>query len=309
MPPLRADLIVPLSHAAWPSFDRRNAQASRHIRWRMTANLRASATVAFLPLIFLTSRVPQTFTDPLRGGPPCAAVRDDAGHFEQIATQRQIVALRYAPTVADLTRLVAPWRQAEVGPHTAGFGKPRRIVDDTDKGQRDHGSDARRRHQPPHRLVAAPDASAPCAWNTSFARSNPIALTSPTDGSFKWSSTPQLWHIDAVGGRPRHRGPRAPTRPQVRTKSASRSHRSACPYTSGTRIDASRVRGALKPRQGAAVHIEGVTPVMDRFLRRGAGRHNTREVRERDEVSAALVFRERPNLASRKPLTCSVELG
>src|SRR5216684_4659410 len=98
----------------------------------------------------------------------------------------------------------------------------------------------------------------------------------------------------------------SPPSPQ---RSASRSHRSACPYTSGTRIDASRVRGALKLLPGAAVHIEGVTPVTDRFLRRGAGRHNTREVRERDEVSAALVFRERPNLASRKPLICSVELG
>ena len=65
----------------------------------------------------------------------------------------------------------------------------------------------------------------------------------------------------------------------------------------------------LSIHQGAAVHIDGVTSVMDRFLRRGAGRHDTREVRERDEVSTALVFRERPNLASRKPPTCSVELG
>src|SRR5260221_13657131 len=76
-----------------------------------------------------------------------------------------------------------------------------------------------------------------------------------------------------------------------------------------TRIDASRVRGALKLLRGAAVRIEGVTTVMDRFLRRGAGRHDTREVRDRDEVSVAFVFRERPNLASRKPLTCWVAPG
>ena len=27
-------------------------------------------------------------------------------------------------------------------------------------------------------------------------------ITSDTDASLKWCSTPPLWHIDAVGGRP-----------------------------------------------------------------------------------------------------------
>jgi hypothetical protein len=163
-------------------------------------SLRASATVAFLPLIFLTSRAPQAFTDPLQGGPPCDAVQDDAGHFEQIATRQRIAALRDAPIVADLTRPGSAVASGRRRPHTAGFGKPRRIVDDADEGQRDHGSDARHRHQPPHRLVTAPDASAPCAWNTSFARSNPIVLTSPTDASFKWSSTPHFGTSMPSGG-------------------------------------------------------------------------------------------------------------
>ncbi len=34
----------------------------RHIRCRITANLRATATVAFLPPTFLASRVPQAFS-------------------------------------------------------------------------------------------------------------------------------------------------------------------------------------------------------------------------------------------------------
>src|SRR6202011_3121363 len=30
--------------------------------------------------------------------------------------------------------------------------------------------------------------------------SRPIMITSDTDASLKWCSTPPLWHIDAVGG-------------------------------------------------------------------------------------------------------------
>ena len=35
------------------------------------------------------------------------------------------------------------------------------------------------------RKTTAPDAFAPCAWNTFFARSNPIVLTSNMDASVK----------------------------------------------------------------------------------------------------------------------------
>ena len=43
-------------------FDQRNSVPSRHIRWRMTASLRATATVAFLWPIFRASRVPHAFS-------------------------------------------------------------------------------------------------------------------------------------------------------------------------------------------------------------------------------------------------------
>jgi hypothetical protein len=33
-----------------------------------------------------------------------------------------------------------------------------------------------------------------------LAISRPIVITSDTDASLKWCSTPPLWHIDAVGG-------------------------------------------------------------------------------------------------------------
>src|SRR6516162_2629122 len=42
--------------------DKVRAMASCRIRWRMTASLRATATVAFLSPIFLTSRVPQALS-------------------------------------------------------------------------------------------------------------------------------------------------------------------------------------------------------------------------------------------------------
>src|SRR4051794_13347107 len=51
------------------------------------------------------------------------------------------------------------------------------------------------------RNTTRPDASAPCAWKTRFAMSNPIVLTCPTDASSSGRSTPP-WHADAVRGRP-----------------------------------------------------------------------------------------------------------
>src|SRR5499427_7906354 len=47
-----------------------------------------------------------------------------------------------------------------------------------------------------------PAASAPCAWNTCFAMSNPIVVTCAMDASFSDGSTPSPWHADAVRGRP-----------------------------------------------------------------------------------------------------------
>src|SRR5215472_5727869 len=49
-----------------------------------------------------------------------------------------------------------------------------------------------------------PAASAPCAWNTCFAMSNPIVVTCAMDASFSDGSTPSPWHADAVRGRPPH---------------------------------------------------------------------------------------------------------
>src|SRR4051795_1350687 len=56
------------------------------------------------------------------------------------------------------------------------------------------------------RDTTRPDASAPCAWKTRFAISNPIVLACPTDASSSGRSTPPPWHADAVRGRPSHHG-------------------------------------------------------------------------------------------------------
>src|SRR4051795_2642968 len=58
------------------------------------------------------------------------------------------------------------------------------------------------------RDTTRPDASAPCAWKTRFAISNPIVLACPTDASSSGRSTPPPWHADAVRGRPSHHGDR-----------------------------------------------------------------------------------------------------
>src|SRR5260370_27714410 len=57
------------------------------------------------------------------------------------------------------------------------------------------------------RTTIAPCRSTPCTWNTVLARSRPIVLTSPMDGSRPLVATTQLWHTDAV------RGPSTPSWP------------------------------------------------------------------------------------------------
>ena len=57
------------------------------------------------------------------------------------------------------------------------------------------------------RVIGSGDARpATLTWprKTYLAISRPIMITSDTDASLKWCSTPPLWHIDAVGGRPPH---------------------------------------------------------------------------------------------------------
>src|SRR5207302_1163203 len=56
------------------------------------------------------------------------------------------------------------------------------------------------------------------------------------------------------------------------------------------------------------VHIECVTPPLDRFLGHGTTRHNAGEVRETDEISATFIFGEPPDLAPWKILTRLLEL-
>jgi hypothetical protein len=50
------------------------------------------------------------------------------------------------------------------------------------------------------RITTAPTPSTPCTWNTDFAISRPIVITSPMDGSLKvvrFNAT-TLWHFDAA---------------------------------------------------------------------------------------------------------------
>src|SRR3954447_804368 len=55
------------SHAGSPSWwDQRKSVPSRHILWRITDSLRATATMAFFPPTFLASLVPQALIDDQR---------------------------------------------------------------------------------------------------------------------------------------------------------------------------------------------------------------------------------------------------
>src|SRR3954451_13030914 len=106
----------------------------------------------------------------------------------------------------------------------------------------------------------APEALAPCAWNTFLARSNPIVLTSVTDASLQGLLTPPLWHLDAVGGRPLHHWTRGGRHalvgrlvPHVQQPKAGCRLCRAGPYTVAKRISPSGAR-RLQGRQSPAAN-------------------------------------------------------
>ena len=130
-------------------------------------------------------------------GRPLGGLADRLGirHVVLLALDERLhVGRRDQPhLVAELADRAAPVMRARAGLHG------------------DDGSAAdRRRRSAPARAGASCGterrriALAPCAWNTFLARSRPMVLTSSTDASLRWSSTPPPWHVDAVGGRPPH---------------------------------------------------------------------------------------------------------
>src|SRR4051812_15193901 len=134
-PPLLADLVASLSdtHAAWTSFaDQRNSLPSRSMRWRMTESLRATATVAFLVPIRLARRVPQALRRPARD-----TIEDDPGRLIQVGAQQLVAAAGDVAGVVLLAGLIAPRRQADVGPDAGRLGEALRRIHDADVGERD----------------------------------------------------------------------------------------------------------------------------------------------------------------------------
>ena len=87
------------SHAGSPSLlDQRKSVPSCHIRWRITDSLRATATMAFFPPIFLASRVPQA----LIGDQRETRLKNDARRLKEVGPQKQIAAFRDPPAPVDL---------------------------------------------------------------------------------------------------------------------------------------------------------------------------------------------------------------
>src|SRR3954468_4697425 len=95
----------------------------------------------------------QTRPPGLQRRPARDTMEDDPGRLVQVGAQQLVAAAGDVAGVVLLAGLVAPRRQADVGPDTGRLGKALRRIHDADVGERDQDADTRCGHQPPCRLV------------------------------------------------------------------------------------------------------------------------------------------------------------
>ena len=141
-------------YAVWAAaslFDQLNSVPSIHIRCKMTASFRATATLALLRLLRLATRMPQA----LKGRPFRDARQKHVGSLVQIASQQSVAAFRDAAGAVDFAGCVSSRGQSHVGTDIARFVEPRWIIDCREIAKCSDRSDAWHRHEAAHvRLVA-----------------------------------------------------------------------------------------------------------------------------------------------------------
>src|SRR4051794_27080040 len=80
-------------------------------------------------------------------------MEDDPGRLVQVGAQQLVAAAGDVAGVILLAGLIAPRRQADVGPDAGRLSEALRRIHDADVGERDQDADTGCGHQPPHRLV------------------------------------------------------------------------------------------------------------------------------------------------------------
>jgi hypothetical protein len=75
--------------------------------------------------------------------------------LEQIGVQQAITAFGDVPAGVGFARLVAPWRETEIGADGSRSSEPRGVVDDGPVGERDHVADAGDCHPLPRGGIGA----------------------------------------------------------------------------------------------------------------------------------------------------------
>src|SRR5262249_34936376 len=149
---LLSDLILQGCHAAAASLVHRNWVPSTQMRCRITASRRARATIAF----FMPRRL-------------AICIAQALSHDHLVETSSMVCAASYSITriISSPHRDIAPvrsiapdilgGRQSKHGPDCLGVSKAGRHVDGRTIGQRYHGADTRKRHQPPAHIVTPND--------------------------------------------------------------------------------------------------------------------------------------------------------
>src|SRR5499427_8634100 len=108
------DLVI-ARYAATSFFDQLNSVPSTHIRCRMTASLRATATVAFRSPLRLASLSPQAFSADHFG----TRVSSTPAASKRYLRSNGVTTLRDASRPVDLPGSVASGRQSDIGANTS----------------------------------------------------------------------------------------------------------------------------------------------------------------------------------------------
>jgi hypothetical protein len=156
-----------VDYAIWAAIsfdDHLNSVPSTHMRCRMTASFRATATLALRKLLRLATRIPQD----LSADHFATRVSQHVGCLVKVASQHCVATFRDASGPIDLARGVSSGRQPGIGSNTSRFLEPGWVVNCRLIAQRSDRPHTGHSHEAAHLNVIARTSASLCGRGPQF---------------------------------------------------------------------------------------------------------------------------------------------